>query len=355
MSTMDGIEDLDLERKLRAALAPLAPDPAEFTAGVRERIERARRADASAERAPLRVAPWVRRAAALLPPGLTPPELGLAVGGAGAKQGAAGLLPGVLALPAVLLVGLLGSFLLVVTRARVAPGQRTDSARLSGDIERIFGGSGRWGAAGGAFAGPASRWVFWVLLFGLFQLDVLFDLGHGKTVAVLAATLSLLSLLLIVGGLSRAGLASRATVGVLAHLMLLAGLVCAVMNLASGFSDAPVLWPGLLAVLVLFVGMVACWWLSDRSQGRDLLLEGLRPRIGSPGRGTFWGLFLHLALVLGALGTMLFLLRGDDLASGSGATAELDPWTLLPLGAAVLLTVACLVVTLRAPDDQAKL
>ena len=285
-----GSFDDALGAEIAAALAPFAPDPEEFEAGVRERIE-------GGAQQPAQLSLWVRNAAAFFPPILLPrgmAELGLSGGSLALKQGGWKLLPGLIALPVIMLAGAIASFVLVLRRAEIGPQQRTD---LDDTRETMrHWGSILFGAIGALF---------------LVELGATFVGGPElvKDIAVGVLSVSMLSMITIVGALSRAGLASRAMVGqicasVLAFLIFVEGPMT--QGLWRGrHGDGT--WDWLAPLLVMGAGAFYCAYLAKGSEGALRLEEEARKQRGTPTRPEKVFALLHLLVALAIFGTMKVL------------------------------------------------
>jgi hypothetical protein len=298
------------ERDLRAALAPLRPDPEAFEAAVRARIERGVE--------PIGGEP-LSRAAGWLPPG----ALELAAGGLGAKSLVGKLAGGLLALPVLAVAALTGTFVAGVHAVR-----RLDGTRDRGvdELDELRGALGYW------------RVHAWLHLAALAAMAVLTFTGHVDLVLGLMI-LSMTWIVLVSRRLSRAGLASRRHVGRWCGGVLFVLAMSMTRPLGGGSSLAS--WPYWLAAGVLYLGSWTCAYLAA-------------PEEGFHGRKTMRTLLLAVVL-MGlpvSLGLVVVLAR-----VGAGALAErLGPapgWLelRLPLGA-VLMVALSLVATLRAPAAE---
>lgn len=192
-----GSFDDDLGGAIAAALAPLAPEPEEFAAGVRERVARGEAAGDAKASGPLRFSSWLRSAAAFLPPFLLPRELaeaGLVAGGLALKKSAWKLVPGVVAFPAIALVTVVATFFFSAQRS----GARGEQTTHANEAQR-----------------EVMDWWrrHWIATFA--SLAGLLYLGWRAPIeaVTLFVALSMLALVGVYGSLARAGLATREEVG----------------------------------------------------------------------------------------------------------------------------------------------
>lgn len=241
-----------LDAAIAEALAPLRPDPEDFAAGVRERIEEAEESGGVAPLGSARTGGWLRSAAAYLPPFLLPREVAettLLAGGLAVKKSAWKLLPGAVAFPAIVVFALLGSFVFALRRAAVGGGQEQVAAR---DSRREI--QGWWTEhRGGACVAVA-------LLIGL--------LWYAPVDALVGFMMvSMLAMVGLVGALSRVGLASRAEVGLRAAGFQLT-LLC--LTLQAGQWMVPEhgpTWTVNLLTPLFLLGIYLCRRLALQSPG----------------------------------------------------------------------------------------
>lgn len=281
------------EGELLSAFESLRPEPGEFAAGVRARIEEAEQREES-QVARFAAAPErLRWAASILPPGLVAGATG-AAGLAGKKLGFK-LVPGLLAIPAITFLVLIGTFLGGVHSLRKEDGQPQD---VEGD-ERAFA-SDWW---------KRNRKLVTVgftilLLLALFQ--------HTEVFTALIA-LSMISTVLLLGDLARAGLADRARVAkATARLLWWSGFLWFYTRDflpvdPSGYPNwfsAVVL--GFGAIGCLFAGGVLTWrmigeriWYPDRR----MLYPDAVTTFCLRGLYSFFALFAG-AVILGGIGVM---------------------------------------------------
>ncbi|MEO0651037.1 MAG: hypothetical protein AAFZ65_10200, partial [Planctomycetota bacterium] len=127
-----------LDGALGDALAPIRPDPREFSAGVAERLKE--RSDRVPDEAPTH-APWIRSAAAILPPGLFDLAL-IGKYGSAAKTASPGasLLAGPWALLAIVLVGLVAMAVVPKRRQEVELATPAAQAQPSWLLRLLAGG-----------------------------------------------------------------------------------------------------------------------------------------------------------------------------------------------------------------------
>ncbi|MCR9248263.1 MAG: hypothetical protein NXI31_24810 [bacterium] len=264
--TADEREDRELTAALFEEFAADRPDPEEFAAGVRAKVEQP-----TAQVKPM--PGYLRAAAAMLPPFLLPKPLTAGIGGAVAGKGIAKLVPGVAAFPVAILVVLLLTLfasLRVMFRPVVgAPDGAVDTKEVDRQLrewwrEHLFG--------------------VVAVCIGLF---LLFIYAQAEAVALLLVG-STATLFLIWSRLSAFGFLTRAEVGRRA-----AGVLSIVAANSIGIvfhlrdEQAGVAWiPSLL-----FVAMFVCLGLAGKS-ARRLVVAGL-----------FVGVALPAVLVTDAFGS----------------------------------------------------
>ncbi len=255
-----GSFDDDLGGAIAAALAPLAPEPEAFAAGVRERVERGEASGDVKAAGPLRFSSWLRSAAAFLPPFLLPRELaeaGLVAGGLALKKSVWKLLPGVIAFPAIALVTVVASFFFAARRSG-APGTQTTQAK-----EAHYEVMGWWRR-------------HWLAAFMSFGVLVYLALRAPTEAVILFVALSMFALIGLYGALGRAGVATREEVGRRVGQFQLT-------TLGWGFSfslggSVPVhapSWIQAVAPTLLILGGVTCFALAFRGRGDRLMRAGL--------------------------------------------------------------------------------
>lgn len=239
MSEREGVPDgvAIEEERLVESLRPHRPDATDFLRGVRERIDAGERARAESNRLP----PWLRSAAALLPPGLLREE---AIGiGAGAAAKPAGWGAAVLIAPAAAMLAVLATF---VASLRALRGLGREPLV---DVPRRRT----------IWLAPATTWAQLPVLVYLATMWLAPTLGLW----VMAASMALFAL--VFSRLEREGLASRALVGgICAELLSLFALYTWMRR--PGDERASELMP-----VVLALGALACALPRDRVGGRTWL------------------------------------------------------------------------------------
>lgn len=273
------------EPRLREALAPHRPSPDEFAEGVSRRIREAEERGARQDEegaALLARSPFLRRAAAILPPGILPGPLLMAAGKKAGLKGA----PALLALPAVslLLLGLIFTGALASLarplRSEARIGEPGDDA-LHRQAVRAWWRANWWKPALGLglIAGllillPAEAAVILVLVSMVALVAILEGLrraGYGSRPVIagrccgflitLGAMVMPLESVLIPGGTPFAVSAS----------LLGGGILCGLLAIRGAPASHPALWVApaafLLPVIVLMV-----WPMLITSAGRDDLV-----------------------------------------------------------------------------------
>ncbi len=324
-----GMDDMDgtriEEERLRSALRPLRPDPEEFLRGVRARIARG---ESEAESREAR-SPWLRSAAALLPPGLVRDELlGSTLGLAG-KQGLAGFAGAVLVAPALALLAVLATFLLSLRRvARSGAG-----APSNGEPRSV------WQAELTSLAQLTQGTQ--ILAVGLTFLGCWF-LAPNLTLALLAVSMAGLAWLL--ARLGQRGLTSRRVVGSVCGQLLfwlgLLGLQFAHFHPDGYLASAP---PALFALGSLGCGLLT-WrsWAPLRASSDPQLQRALAPRRRGPWeiRAAHSRVHLVLALLLVAYALPTALQRPADRADLVRYVEDFDPASKSPKWAGWSLVAA---------------
>ncbi|MFT7484724.1 MAG: hypothetical protein ACI9F9_000568 [Candidatus Paceibacteria bacterium] len=197
MQEYSGELDDDFGVAIGGALAGLRPEPEDFAAGVRERIEQGERAIRKSGPGRVFAARWARIAAAYLPPLMIPrgvAEVGLTAGGVAVKKSLWKWIPGVLAFPLLMLAMVVASFVWGVRSTRVKDDQGT-LQDLSAYQVSVFWKTHRF----------TSLIVVVVFLVSVRSMPY-------EAVA-LFSIVSMFALMGLIRSLASAGLASRAEVG----------------------------------------------------------------------------------------------------------------------------------------------
>lgn len=190
MSVVDKQFADEFGAEIADALAPYAPDATEFDAGVRDAIDR-REARARA------LPPFVRRAAALLPPMLVPAALaktGVAATGIVAKKAAWKAATGLALLPAAIVVMLVVTFFYSLHGATVRGAQADGRRKARAEVRAWWRRNAKHVVV--AFAA--------LVAIGIFAPAGVVLLFFGVSMLVLVG---------VIGALARAGFATRREVG----------------------------------------------------------------------------------------------------------------------------------------------
>jgi hypothetical protein len=275
------------EALLRKALEPRRADPRAFRAAVERKIaerEKQRAADHRRNHSSIAASPLLRRAAAILPPGLLPDTAIAAGAGATAKWALWKSLAAAIAFPATVLAILVATFVVGVRSVGALQG--------SGDL--------REGARGALAIAELGRWwrkqavgvcLIWGLAFYLLMTDRAFELAMGILVV------SMLLLVFLLREISRAQLASRAQVGQLCGRMLVS--ICVYVGVAARNAAWEPL--GSYGVLTLLIGILLA------GVAVSALGTGVEAHARTRSRRLRW------APVYGALGLSVFLVITTDI------------------------------------------
>lgn len=254
-----GSFDDDFGGAIAAALAPLAPEPEAFAAGVRERVDRGEGQDGVKASGPLRFSSWLRSAAAFLPPFLLPRELaeaGLVAGGLALKKSAWKLVPGIVAFPAIALVTVIASFFFAARRSGAQGEQSTQAKEAHYEI------MGWWRR-------------HWLATFVSFGLLLYLALRAPMEAVILFVALSMFALIGLYGALGRAGVATREEVGKRVGQFQLTTLAWGLTFISRSVPVDMPRWIGLIAPALLVLGCVTCFGLAVRGRGDRLTRIGL--------------------------------------------------------------------------------
>lgn len=245
----DEREDAVLTDALLDELGAERPDPEEFAAGVRSRIEQPRAL-------PKPLPGYLRAAAALLPPFVLPKPLTAGISGAVATKGLTKLVPGVAAFP-VAVVAILVVTMFVSVRALFRP---VGAAAEDVSSKRIDRELSEW-------------WRRHVLAVALVVVGLFVLLIFARVEAVvLIMVCSTIALLLIWGRLAAAGFATRDEVGKRASGILILVAANSFVFLQSIRSDQA----AVLAVTpMLFLAASGCVWLTRGGGPRAVMIAGL--------------------------------------------------------------------------------